>query len=171
MLPMSRITTLAILLLAVVLQNVNGNQRIIHVNQLISNDEDLITNGEDNNGHICCVYGNFTCNSLYHALANVTSNVLFNITTDVMLSSHIEVSDLQNISIIAHNAATVNCKHVGGIHFSFCHNCIIQGITWDGCGTEISDNHTEPVVKWNYSFNVTVQNCCFQHSIGQALVL
>ena len=171
MLPMSRKAMLAILLLDVVLQNVNGNQRIIHVNQLISNDENLITNGEDDNSHICCVYGNCTCNSLDHAIANLTSNTLINVTTDQTLSSLIEVSDLQNVSIIAHNSATVNCKHVGGIHFTVCYNCIIQGITWDGCGTEISDNHIEPGMKWNYSSNVTIQNCCFQHSIGQALVL
>ena len=120
--------------------------------------------------YVCCVYGNCTCNSLDHALANLTSNVLINITTDVTLSSLIERSDLQNVSIIGHKNPTMKCK-IGGIHFIFCHNCIIQGITWDGCGTGVTDNFTEPGIKLNYSSNVTIQNCCFQHSIGQALVL
>ena len=119
---------------------------------------------------VVCIYGNCTCNSLDHALANLTSNVLIIITTDVILSSLIKASDLQTISIIGHNNPTVNCKS-GGIHFTFCHNCIFQGITWDRCGVEIADNLTEPGIKLNYSSNVTIQNCNFQHSVGQALVL
>ena len=68
---------------------------------------------------------------------NLTSNVLLNITTDVALISVIHASDLVNVSIIGHNNPTVNCRGVGGIHFTFCHNCIIQGITWDKCGKAI----------------------------------
>ena len=128
MLPMSRITMLAIMLLAVVVQYTEGNQRIVNVSEIIS-DDDFLTNGEHDNSHVCCMYGNCTCNSLDHALANLTSNVLINITTDVMLSSLIKLSDLQNISIIGHNNPTVNCKHLGGIHLTSCHNCIIEGIT------------------------------------------
>ena len=154
---------LGIILLAVLFECIKGNQRIVHVSK-------AITTAEDDNSHVCCVYGNCTCTSLDHALANLTSNVLINITTDVMLSSLIKRSDLQNVSIIGHNSPTMKCK-IGGIHFIFCHNCIIQGITWDGCGTGVADNITEPGIKLNYSSNVTIQNCCFQHSIGQALVL
>ena len=161
---------LAIMLLAVVVQCTEGNQRIVHVSELISDDEDFFNNGEDDNSHICCVYGNCTCNSLDHALANLTSNVLINITTDVMLSSIIERSHLQNVSIVGHNSPTVNCKS-GGTHFTFCHNCIIQDITWDGCGIDITANLTEPGINLNYSSNTTIQNCTFQNSIGQALVL
>ena len=116
------------------------------------------------------MYGNCTCNSLDHALANLISNVLINITTDVTLSSLIERSDLQNVTVIGHNNPTVNCK-AGGIYFTFCNNCIIQSITWDGCGIEMPYNLNEPGIKINYSSNVTIKNCCFQHSIGQALVL
>ena len=148
-----------------------GNQRVVHVSELISDDEGFFTNGEYDNSYACCVYGNCTCNSLNQALANLTSNVLINITTDVTLSSLVKASDLQNVSIIGHSSPTVNCKHVGAIHFNFCRNFIIQGITWDGCGTELTDNLAEPAMKLNYSFNVTIQNCSFQHSIGQALVL
>ena len=152
-----------IMTLAVVFQYVDGYQRIVQVSKLISDDEDV-------NSYICCVYGNCTCNSFDHALANLTSNVLINITTDVTLSSLIKVSYLQNVSIIGHNNPTVKCK-TGGINFVFFHNCIIQSITWDRCGTEINNNFTEPGIKLNYSSNVTIKCCCFQHSIGQALVL
>ena len=75
------------------------------------------------------------------------------------------------ISIIGHNNPTVNCKGVAGIHFTFCNNCIINGITWDGCGTGNIDNHTLPGLKLSYSSNITIQNCSFQHSMGQAVVL
>ena len=163
MLPTSRI--MLAMILAVVVQYVDGNQRIVHVS-------DSITSGEDDNSHIlCCVYGNCSCNSLDHALANLTSNVLINITTDVMLSSLVRASDLENVTIFGHNDPTVNCKHVGGIHFTFCNNCIIQGITWDGCGTENFDNHTEPGLLFNYSSNVIIEKCSFQHLVGQAVVL
>ena len=165
---MSRRVILAMILAAVV-HCIDENQRILHVSELISDDDDFFTN--DNSHRLCCMYGNCSCNSLDHALANLTSNVLINITTDVTLSSLIERSDLQNVSIIGHNNPTVNCKSFGGLYFTFIHNFIMQGITWDGCGTEIPYNLTAPGLKLNYSSNVIIQNCCFQHSIGQALVL
>jgi len=90
---------------------------------------------------------------------------------DVILSSLIEATGLQNVSIIGHNNPTVNCKIVGGIHFTICHDFIIQGITWDRCGTENIDDNTKPGIKLNYFSNITIQNCSFQHSIGQAVVL
>ena len=83
-----------------------------------------------------------------------------------MLSSLVTVSNVENISIIGHNNPIVNCKSAVGIQFAFCHNCIIQGIVWNGCG-----NHIEPGLKLNYFSNITVQNCTFQHSKGQAIVL
>ena len=168
MLQLSRITVAIVL--TIVIHYVDGNQRIVHVSELIS-DEDFFTIDDDNSTHTCCVCGNCSCYSFHHILANLTSNVLINITTDVMLSSLIEASGLENVSIIGHNNPTVNCKNVGGIHFTYCHNFIIQGITWDGCGTKNIDNNTKAGLKLNYSSNVTIQHCSFQHSIGQAVVL
>ena len=65
-----------------------GNKRIVHISELAS--------GEDDN--MCCLYGNCSCSSLDHALANLTSNVVINITTDAMLSLLIRVSDIENIT-------------------------------------------------------------------------
>ena len=77
MLPTSRILRmLVIMLLVVVIQCSAGNQRIVHVSdhEQIHDNKDFFTNGENNNSYICCAYGNCTCNSLDHALVNLTSN-------------------------------------------------------------------------------------------------
>ena len=155
------------MILGVVVQYVDGNQRIICVNELCSDHEDFITSGEDDNNITCCVYGNCSCSSLDHALDNLTNNVLINITTDVTLSSFVTVSDLENVLIIGHNNPTVNCRSVGGIHFTYCNNCIIQGITWDRCGAGNISNDTEPRIKLSYSSNVTIQSCFFQQSVAR----
>ena len=110
--------------LALLVQYVDGNQKIVHVNDI----------GEDDNA--CCVHSNCncSCSSFDYTLANLTSNILINITTDVILSSLYKVSDIENVTICRHKNPTVHCKSFGGIHFTFCHNCIIEGITWYGCG-------------------------------------
>ena len=176
------VTNIVIILVSLVVQLVDGNQRIVYVSESISDDEDFFTSasgisrltddedfftsGDVDGNLICCVYGNCSCNSLDHALANLTSNVLINITTDMTLSSLINVSNLVNVSIIGHNNPTVNCKRAGGIHFNFCHNCIIKDITWDGCGTD-----TEAGIKLSDSSNIVIENCSFQYSKGQNIVL
>ena len=137
---MLRLILLSVMLVVTIVYS-EGDQRIIHVNELVSDDENVFTNGEDDNSHICCIYGNCTCNSLDHALANLTSNVLINITTNVTLSLLIKALGLYNVSVIGHNNPTVNCKNAGEIHLTHCHNSIIQSITWDRCGTEITKDH------------------------------
>ena len=167
---MSRVA-IAIIALAVVVQCVDGDQRIIHVSELYSDDEDFFTSGKDDISLTCCVYGNCSCNFLEHALANLTSNTLINVTTDLMLSSLVKISNVENVSIIGHNNPTVNCMSAGGIYCTFCHNYIIQGIAWNGCGTKNDDTNAKPGLKFIYSSNINIQNCFFHHSIGQAVVL
>ena len=118
------------------IQYSDGNQKIIYVNEVISDDKGFSASGEDDNSQICCVYGNCSCSSLNQALANLTSNVLINITTNVTLSSLVvTVLDIVNVTVIGHNNPIVKCKDFGRVHFTSCDNCAIQGITWDGCGT------------------------------------
>ena len=151
-----------VITLAILVNFVNGNQRIVHISNL--------TSGEVNG--TCCVYGNCSCSSLDHALANLTSNVLINITTDVTLSSLVRVSDIENVTIIGQNSPTVNCKdHFGGIHLNLCCNCIFQGIAWDGCGNKSINSHTEPGLMLSNSSNITIKYCIFQHSKGPAVLL
>ena len=170
------LVTLAIVILSLVVKLVDGNQRPIvpmYVNERsISDDEGLFTSASgisgltDDSNSMCCVYGNCSCNSLDHALANLTSNVLINITTDMTLSLLINASNLENVSIIGHNNPTVYCTYTGRIHFNFCHNFIIQDVTWEGCGTE-----TEAAIKLSDSSNILFENCSFQYSKGPAIVL
>jgi len=98
MLLLSRIAVAIVL--TIVIHYVDGNQRIVCVSELISDDDDVFTSGDGNNiieplpdinsdgnsSLTCCVYEKCSCHSFYHAMANLTSNVLINITTDVMLS-------------------------------------------------------------------------------------
>ena len=160
--------TLAITLAIIV----EGNQRIVHVSDLTS-DYNVLSSSKGDSNFTCCVYGSCSCNSLDIALSSLTSNVLINITTDVKLSSFIEVSDLENISIIGYNNPTVNCKNIGGMHLNLCYNCIIEGINWYGCGSDDSSNNTEPGsgLKLSYSSNILIQNCAFLYSIGRLVVL
>ena len=155
---------LLVLILAV--EYIDGNQKTI-----IVGDDGFSTSGDDDNSEMCCVHGNCSCNSLDQALANLTSNVMINITTDATLSSLVTATNLENVSIIGHINPIVNCGSAGRIHLTSCHNCIIQGIVWNGYGIKNPDNVTEPMLKLNKSSNVTVQNCTFQNLIGQAIVL
>ena len=84
---------------------------------------------------------------------------------------HLLKQSLENILIIGHNNPTVNCDSIGGISFITCHTCSIQFITLDECGTVDIDNRTEPGLKLSNSSNVTIHDCTFQHSIGQAVLL
>ena len=110
MLPLSRI--MLAMIVAVIVKFVNGYQSIIHVSELIS-EESIIASNK------CRVYRICSCSSLDHALANLTSNTLINITTDMTLSSPIIASDFENVSIIGHNNPTVNCNSAERIHISY----------------------------------------------------
>ena len=158
MLAVLRITLPFVCVLALLVQFIDGNDRIVDVSESSSDD------GESD--FICCVYGNCSCHSLDHALANLTSNVLINITTDVTFASLIKLSGLKNVSIIGHDNPTVNCTDAAGIHFTSCHNFTIQGITWDGCGT-----NSEPGIKLTDSDDITIKYCSFKNSMGQAIAL
>ena len=154
-----RIATTAILL-ALFIQYVEG---VIVANKSDDRDDRIV----------CCTYGNCSCASLYSALANLTSNSLINIMTDVELSSIISLVDLANIAITGHNNPTVDCNNSGGIHFISCYNCTIEGITWKRCGSKNirEDRNVYPVLHLFNSSNLTISNCSFQHSIGQSVVL
>ena len=144
------------IILALLVQYADGNQRTVHVSD------------RSDDSSTCCgpQYVNCSCNSLADALGYLGSNVLINITTDVKFSSLIKKLDLENVSIVGYSNPTVECKNTAGIHLKFCYNCIIQGITWHGCGTK-----TKPGIKLSSSSNITIKNCSFQHSKGQAIVL
>ena len=115
-----------VIVLAVLVQYAYGYQRVVtmKISEQFSDDHDFNTSVE------CCLLGSCPCHSFVNALINLTCNVLLDITTNVTFTSVIHVSNLANISIIGHSNPTMHCRGVGGIHFTSCHNCIIQGITW-----------------------------------------
>ena len=123
--------------------------------------------------NFCCTYTNINCSysSLYNALANLTSNVLINITTDVKLLSIVTLYDLANVTIIGHNNPTINCDNSGGVHFMNCSRCVIDGIAWEGCGARNNTGNNDPALKFFNSSNIVIKNCSLQHSIGQAVVI
>ena len=118
----------------------------------------------------CCIYGNCSCPSLHNALTNLTSNILINITTDVELSSVVPLVDLANITISGYKNPTVYCNNFGGLHFITCYNCTIKGIVWEGCGSNDTINKVS-VLQLHSSCNITIENCTFKHSTGQAVML
>ena len=107
-------------------------------------------------------------NDVQHKFNALINNGVINIVMDVKLLSVVQLRGLQNISIIGHDNPTVNCDNAGGIHFERCHNCTITGIILERCGTT---NDSKPAVKFCNSSDITIQNCTFQHSITQALVI
>ena len=116
----------------------------------------------------CGLFTIFSNCALDHQLGNLTSNGLINITVDVMLLSIVSLVALKNVSIIGHDNPTVNCDNAGGMYFDNCHNCTVIGITWEKCGNKID---SKPPIELFNSSNIIIQNCSFQHSIAQAIIL
>ena len=142
-----------------------GNKKVITVVYNKCNDNLSINGSETLRNDVNC--------SFDEALANLTDNTEINITTDVLLSRIISVTNYTNISIIGHHNPIVKCNKHGGLNFASCHNCTIEGITLEGCGaSSVSGNNNYlPAIQLLNSFNVMFKHCSFQHSIGQALVL
>ena len=102
--------TFGIILVIVLAIAAEGDQRIVHVSELINHN--ILPNNEGDSNSTCCVHGDCSCNSLDVALASLPNNVLISIMTDVTLFSLIKVSYLENVSIIGYNNPTVNCRNI-----------------------------------------------------------
>ena len=114
--------------------------------------------------------GNYPCHSFVDLLDNLTDNVTIYLTTDMELSSVMQLEHLKNIAIIGYNNPTVQCGCSGGLHFVSCHNVTIKGITWNGgCDT----NQTTAVARLSLhnSSSLSFQNCVFKNLMGQIIVL
>ena len=127
---------------------------------------DVNCNGVDSQ---YCISGNCSFADL---LVNITSNVTICLTSDMVLSSVIQLTHLKNVAIIGYNNPTVQCGHSGALHFVSSHNFTIEGITWNGCGANVSINTTLGTGLYIYnSSNITLQYCTFQNSLAQSIVL
>ena len=157
---------LVIVLLLIFIQDVRGVKES-------NGDQDHGSVGSGNKqsilfGSDCGWFTNFSDCALDDQLGNLTSNAFINITADVMLLSIVSLVALENVSIIGHDNPTVNCGNAGGLYFDNCHNCTIIGITWEKCGNK---TNSKPAIELFNSSNIIIQNCSFQDSITQAIVL
>ena len=107
-----------------------------------------------------CKFGN--CSQYYivdHILANLTNNSVINITHDVILPSNITLAYLKNISIIGYNNPTITCHNGTGLNIIFSHDCVIEGITWNGCGSQYIAKLTNPGIQFLHSSNIIIDKC------------
>ena len=134
----------------------------------------------DNNGTVTCsdpetlpvcIYQTCFCQTIDYVLTSLISSTQIDLSVNVKLSSIITLTNLYNISVIGQNSPTINCSNNGGIKFTSCHNCTIKGFNWDGCGAKNITGSSVPVIEFHHSTNIIIQNCTFQHSVGQAVVL
>ena len=75
----------------------------------------------------------------------VVANVIINITSDVTLSSPVQLMNINNITIVGHNNPTVKLNNTGALYFTLSHNIRIQEIEWERCGTNCW--HSNPGLK------------------------
>ena len=130
-------------------------------------DDNIFTSNETDSASSqdvlhCCISGSCPCYSFDDLLVNFISNVTICVTSDMVLSSVIQLAHVKNIAIIGYNNPTVQCSHSGGLHAVSCHNFTAEGINWNGCGAGLYMYNTS---------NISFQNCTFQNSLGQSLVL
>ena len=111
------------------------------------------------------------CKDIDHALANLTmsNNVLISLTTDVTLSSVVTLKHLENFTIVGHNNPTIHCSNTGGLQFISCHDCKLESINWNKCGSD--ENDSQPGIKFENSSDIVIQNCSFQQSVGISVAL
>ena len=116
-----------------------------------------------------CVSKKCHCKKLENILVPTNASII-HINETVSLSSIISLENIENISIIGHNKLTVLCVNKSGLSLKNCNNLIVEGITWVGCGNS-SRFYQQPVLSICESINVTIKNCCFQNSMGVAIVM
>ena len=162
----------ALLLVIVLLESIEGNKEVFNItchDQLSGDDEDFYSGDIGSGVNSYCI--NDICSySSDILLKNITSDSIINVMCDVKLASIIELVGLTNISLIGYNNPTISCSNDGGLHFLFCHNIIIKGITWEGYGSKNLAN-PGPVIKLENSSAIAIKSCSFQHLVGQAVML
>ena len=74
--------------------------------------------------------------------------------------------------MIGYNNPTLQCGYSGRLHFASCHNVTIEGIIWNEWGANANVNATQGIKLHLYnSSNIIFQNCIFQNSLHQSIVL
>ena len=90
-----------------------------------------------------------------------SNNAIFNITTDVVLTSKVTLESVENITIIGHRNPVVKCNDFGEVKFISCKNVSIDGIQWEGCGSM-----DYPGIEFYNSSDVSFKKCSFYNCKG-----
>ena len=105
-----------------------------------------------------CKFGN--CSQYYiidHVLNNLTSNGVISITHDVILILNITLANLKNISVIGYDSPTVTCRNSTGLNIMFSHDYVIEGITWNGCGSQYAAKLVNSGIQFLHSSNIIIK--------------
>ena len=174
----SSVYVLCVLVAASAGQQINGDENsrsceVITIDKDRNRDQGDTSSGAGDSRKCCGVPSNSTatCETFTLALRNLKNNTLVNVTRNVALDSFEALVNLEFVTIIGHNNPTVNCSNEGGLKLSTCRNCVIEGITWVGCGSIVTKHTSQPVIQVHNSSNITIQNCSFLRSKGQAVLL
>ena len=148
--------------------------KYIGAHGMIKSNDNISTSRvtDSNNSVHCCVSENCSCHSFINLLDNFTSDGTIYITLNMVLPSVVQLMHLKNIAIIGYNNPTVQFGYSGGLQFVHCYNLTIEGIKWNGCGAKSNASTTPGIGLYVHnSSNIIFQNCTFQNSFGQSVVL
>ena len=114
-----------------------------------------------NNPHrFICQSKKCQCKNFKDSIVNIANDAIVTLSDKVILSSAVNLSNLQNVSIIGKNNLAVICANGGSLQAEFSNNLTIQGIAWFGC---------EAALKIYYCKDVILRNCSFLYSKEQAI--
>ena len=98
------------------------------------------------------------------------SNIILNITSkSITLNSDLLLlSDITDNVTITGNGVTIMCNYKGSVSVdcNLCNNTVIEGITWDECGTS---SDTLSAIDFSGVSNIKLHNCTFQYSQMRAV--
>ena len=160
--------------LTLLLHNAKGitRQIIVEENLTYYNPYHDVWNSPNDSSN-CCVTGDCICRSFFLALNNLTSNVVINITTDVLLPSLATLVNLENITILGHNSPTVIYNYNGALEFLHCKNIKIESVKWNGYFIRFHEHLMVSVtgIHFQSSSSISFSLCTFQHFVGQVIKL
>ena len=134
------------------------------IKQHVCSGKVIIVNNNGTDSITCCMDGTCLCNSFYSALQSIENNTIVKITSKYVVledTANVGNEHLNNITLIGNNVV-VMCNNKGGMSWRSGDNILIEGITWDQCGNP--ENPTNPAIKFESVYNISISKCTFQHS-------
>ena len=151
--------------------NINNNTAQWYYGDEYTESNDVIINADgvvrctDYREYYICSNNNKMCSCKH--IMDVTSYSEVTITDDLNISSLIILEGLDSVYLTGHNNATIHYKETGKLKFMLCQNVKITNLNWN----QPSENNPIPRITFSDVSNITVRNCSFQYSKGQAISL